>query len=59
MSFAFLIRLIWENTKWGMSVDRYMDSVNNYEKSVLLAFISIYLILITINHDRKRNINNN
>lgn len=51
---GFFTRLILELNKWGMSYEEYIRSVNNYEKSVLLAFLTIALTLAAISHDRRK-----
>ena len=57
MSIAFATRLIWENTKWGMKFDEYIISVNNYEKSILFAFLTITILTTIIHHAGKNRIN--
>ena len=53
MGMAFTVRILWELSKWNLIFNDYIVSVNNYEKGLLFAFLTISLILIPITNDRK------
>ena len=59
MGIGFAVRIVWELNKWNLAWNDYMLSVNNYEKGLLISFLTIALILIPITNDRrKRNFRN-
>jgi hypothetical protein len=59
MGVGLLVRIIWELTKLGMGYDAYMKSVNNYQKSLLIIFFTIALLLIVVQNGRNKTNNRN
>lgn len=54
MGLGFLARIIWELTKIGMDYEVYMNSVNNYQRSLLIIFFTMALLLIVVQNGRNR-----
>lgn len=57
MGIGFAVRVVLELTKWSLTFDEYMVSVSDYEKSLLISFLMIALIIIPITNDRRARIN--
>jgi len=55
MGMGFLARIIWELTKIGMDYGVYMNSVNNYQRSLLIIFFNMAVLLIVIQNGRNKN----
>jgi len=58
MGIGFTIRIIIELTKWNMSYDGWLTSVNTIEQGLLFSFLTISLLVIYFSHERRKRKNN-